>query len=192
VGGVPVQQLSFAPGALIPFGLLHTAPTRADSLVSFWYSRELTALNEPRLIDAATHEREVYRFLWLRSFDPPVAVRIQMANDSAVAIVSETANPAVFKPARLTRRDTIRLTDAEWREFSDMLEREQFLAWTPTEPVPGGIDGARWVFEGLRGGRYHIADRWAPSDSGAGASMRSAGLHFIRLGRVRVARDRIY
>ena len=194
VNGVPAQRLSFDSGALIPAGFLRTAHARADSFIYAWYSRELVSLGEPRLIDAAAHDDdEAYRFLWIRSFDPVVAVRVQLLHDGRpIAIVSQTAHSAAFELSPRTRRDTIPLSASDWQGLRTTLEREHFWTMPPTNPEPGGLDGAQWVIEGLRGGRYHIADRWTPSDTGTGAPMRRTGLRFIRLGRVNAAPERIY
>ena len=40
--------------------------------------------------------------------------------------------------------------------------------WTmPTvEENSVGVDGAQWIVEGVRNGKYHLVDRWSP-DTGA-------------------------
>ena len=47
----------------------------------------------------------------------------------------------------------------------------------PTIEKHMGLDGAQWVLEGLRKGRYHIVDRWCP---GKGL-YRETCLHFLEL-----------
>jgi hypothetical protein len=42
-----------------------------------------------------------------------------------------------------------------------------------------GLDGAQWIFEGLREGRYAVREVWTPTDKGEDAVFRSAGLAFL-------------
>jgi hypothetical protein len=50
-----------------------------------WYSKHLAALREPSLWQVARQQptSEVYRFLWLRSFDHPFSLRLTVASDGA-------------------------------------------------------------------------------------------------------------
>jgi hypothetical protein len=48
-----------------------------------------------------------------------------------------------------------------------------------TVPVPG-VDGSRWILEGVDGGEYHVVDRWSPPDN----SYSQLCKYLFRLGRV--------
>jgi len=53
-----------------------------------------------------------------------------------------------------------------------------------------GVDGARWVLEGVKNGEYHVVDRWSPEAAGdkVASSQEFARLcrYFLRLGKVDV------
>jgi hypothetical protein len=53
--------------------------SRNDQFRSDWYSRELRILDEPSLLAIAKDaSSESYRFLWLRTFHHPVAIRVDL------------------------------------------------------------------------------------------------------------------
>ncbi|REJ74837.1 MAG: hypothetical protein DWQ30_20035 [Acidobacteria bacterium] len=57
----------------------------ADEFRREWYSKHLSALQEPSLQAVARDPRaEVYRFLWLRSFDQPVALRVHLSGRAKI------------------------------------------------------------------------------------------------------------
>lgn len=48
-----------------------------DEYTNRWYSKVLTGMDEPSLSEASEDlESHAYRFLWLRTFHPDVAVRL--------------------------------------------------------------------------------------------------------------------
>ncbi len=52
----------------------------------------------------------------------------------------------------------------------------------PTEETAGviGMDGARWIVEGVKAGRYHLVDRWSPKDG----AVREFGLLLVGLSEI--------
>src|SRR5215831_12533746 len=52
----------------------HFPPTAFDRFTRCWYSDQLEAMHEPPLWPPSSHE--TYRFTWLRTFDSPIAARI--------------------------------------------------------------------------------------------------------------------
>ncbi len=164
---------------------------QTDSIHRFWYSRELAALHEPRLADAVGSDGEGYRFLWLRSFDSPIAVRVQRSGTDLVVTTSQTSGSAFFKAPALVRRDSVQLPRAAWEELQHELDTEEF--WNlPRTSSRTGLDGDQWILEGIRSGRYHIVDRWTPEAEGEGAAVRRLGLLLLRLGSANVANESAY
>jgi hypothetical protein len=51
------------------------------------------------------------------------------------------------------------------------------------------VDGAQWVMEGVRNGRYHMIDRWSP---GTGDPVRGIGVLALKLSRFRIRPAEIY
>src|SRR5258708_39333972 len=70
-GALPAQQY-------FPPGVLDSAPQgQGHGTRAIWYAKHLKALHEPSLWEMAQDPKaEAYRFLWLRSFHHPIAVRL--------------------------------------------------------------------------------------------------------------------
>lgn len=174
------QQQFFPKSALDPF------------LVS-WFSRELTVLKEPSLWQLSQSDKaaEVYRFVWLRTFDHPVAVRIVVNPDGrGTATTKASSGTAGFHPGHPIEDKTTGLSAAQVRAFLVRLKTANYWALAAEDSAaPRGCDGAEWILEGARNGKYHVVDRWSP-DKG---SYRSLCLYVLRkLSSLRVPRSKIY
>ena len=52
--------------------------------------------------------------------------------------------------------------------------------WSDTVPEgPGGLDGSRWIPEGVRTDRRLLVDHWSPQEVGPDAAFRRAGKTII-------------
>jgi hypothetical protein len=105
-----------------------------------------------------------YRFLWLRSFHHPVAVRLEVKPDGTGLLTTKIANGAGgYSPGTLIQNPTVAVTKAETDAFLAKIEKSGF--WTAPNPVNDqrGTDGSQWIVEGVRNGEYHVVDRWSPS-----------------------------
>jgi hypothetical protein len=51
-----------------------------------------------------------------------------------------------------------------------------------------GNDGARWILEGVKGGRYHIVDRWTPQNG----SYRELCLYALKLSGLKLDASELY
>ena len=66
-----------------------------------------------------------------------------------------------YEPGEVTIRRTIELDSDKVSSFQEGIERARF--WELPGPDTNlGLDGAQWVLEGVREGRYHVMDRWSP------------------------------
>ena len=50
------------------------------------------------------------------------------------------------------------------RQFTSALGTLNFWNLPAADPTRFGHDGAQWILEGVKGGRYHVIDRWSPED----------------------------
>lgn len=158
-----------------------------DQFRAAWYSKHLEAMKEASFYFPDNSEEESYRFLWLRSFHHPVAVRIWNSGGEQFIAVKEMNGAGGYEPGNLTLNQARKLAGAEWGEFTRLLE--QTCYWElPTEGESLGADGARWILEGVKGGRYHIVDRWSPENG----IYREACLYALRLSGLRVDSEDIY
>ena len=190
--GIRTDSLTYRDGSLVPTGLL--SPTaRLDSFDVYWYSQQLAALQEPRMTEAAPQRSsESYRFLWLRSFHHPVAIRVYSSPDGGVVVTSEGKGAGGYAPESLLRRDSAEITQQQWHALTTAIAEEALWTRGVIDTSRLGLDGATWTIEGRRGNRYVLVTRWAPMDTGATAFMRRLGLAFLRIARVDVPPQDLY
>lgn len=155
------------------------------------YSKYLEALKEPALLDRSQSGlSQSYRFLWLRSFHRPVSVRLEVRSDGAgivtVKVGEKTGASSVGGSVQTITRT---LTKREVDSFLDQIESNRFWKLPSEEEPVSGPDGARWIFEGVKGGEYHVVHRWAPKDG----AVRILCLYLaVDLGRMKLADKEIY
>ena len=88
VGGESDPKASSDSGEFFPLAKMN-AGVGVDDLRQRWYSKHLAAMHEPSLWDLSKRPKksgEAYRFLWLRTFDEPVAIRVEKATDGAARL----------------------------------------------------------------------------------------------------------
>jgi hypothetical protein len=160
-----------------PAGSLGETP-RLHQFMADWYSKHLAAMQEPSIwqISRQKPADEVYRFLYLRSFHHPISVRIAVASDGTGLLISkETNGRGGYQPGALIRNTAEKLTRNETQRFRDTLDHFGF--WKlPTRGGPGGCDGAEWIVEASKDGRYQLVDRWSPPPSDP---IHSLGMMFM-------------
>jgi hypothetical protein len=148
-----------------------------DDSANKWYGEYLRAMKEVSLLNTTDENHEVYRFLWLRTFDHPVAVRIERDGRHSFRVVSEElTGEGGYGAGKILRKDNLTISKEQWCEFINLLEQAHF--WTePSSNDRGGLDGAQWVLEGVKSNRYHIVDRWSPENG----KFRDACIHLLKL-----------
>jgi hypothetical protein len=137
---------------------------RADDFKSGWYTSQLQALQEPSLLRLAKDtSAESYRFLWLRTFNHPIAIRLEPKPDGTSILTTKIASGAGgYRPGVLSESNSRVLSKEQTQAFLSRLNKLNF--WTAPNPVndQGGTDGSQWIIEGIKGGKYHVVDRWSP------------------------------
>ena len=169
-----------------------------------WYSSTLSALREPSLFALRNDKSiQVYRFLWLPSFQRPISIRLTINADGTGSIVTRSVDSHAGLLARptsdtgkLIRDTTIGVDHAQTKEVLAQLQHLAFWSM-PTEEeqaappslgaVSGGrpfrqliADGSQRIFEGLRDGEYHAVDRVSPDHN----SYSRLCKYLFRLGKV--------
>lgn len=169
---------SFALAGESPKTLCSDKPS-LDEIIRSDYCDGLNSMHEPT-IPAASHpnSKEVYRFLWFRSFHPAVIVRIDVApdmtgtltlhSDRTIVLQRELTSQQTKQPINsvtaLTRQQVAALRklirhDRFWNSPSQFHLNMEFGPFAT--PIPKGqeilvSDGAQWVIEGQSGDRYHV------------------------------------
>jgi hypothetical protein len=191
VGTLHAQQY-FPPGVL-------GTTTQEHDFKANWYAKELKALHEPSLWELSQDPNvEAYRFLWVRTFDHPIAARLVVrASGSGWMHARMTSGQGGYKPGRIIRWGVSWLTKAKTQSLLQALAAADF--WNlPTLAGPNagpdgvqriGVDGAQWIVEGVKNGQYHVVDRWSPE---TGDPVREIGMLSLKLGRFRIRSGGVY
>jgi len=131
-----------------------------DSFRNEWYSKHLKAMDESSLNSMAESD-EAYRFLWLRTFHHPIAIRVWRKGEERNMVFKELDGSGGYEPGKLIANRTRRLTTDEWDKFIKLLRQATYWQLS-TESKNGGRDGAQWILEGKKDKQYHLVDRWTP------------------------------
>jgi hypothetical protein len=115
----------------------------------------------------------VYRFLWLRSFHPAISVRLNIAADGTGTLTTKVSNgccdcappPADIKQKAFRVQTTIRkISKTQIRRFLSSVDALHFWTLASRKNSVPGPDGADWVIEASKEGRYQVIDAWSPPD----------------------------
>jgi len=172
-----------------PPGSLSDIP-RNDEFLSQWYSAQLKALDEPSLWALSKSQKgQSYRFLWLRTFHHPIAIRIDIKADGSAQLTTKmTSGAGGFKPGRLMKNITSGLTKEQTDRFLNKIKQHGFWELA-AHREPAGLDGAEWIIEGVKDGNYRIVNRWSPK----GGPVRVLGLFMLNgLAKLKIPPDEIY
>jgi hypothetical protein len=159
-----------------------------------WYAKHLRAMAEPSLWSTSKDPFvQSYRFLWLRSFHHPVSVRLEVAKDgSAKLILKVLSGAGGYAPGHIIEDRILHISQESVSHFLALLDKAEF--WdSPTEEQENAdvvsLDGAQWILEGAKDGRYHVLDRWSPENG----PYREAALFLaLTLGRLDPRYSEVY
>ena len=164
---------------------------RLDQFVSGWYSGQLKALKEPSLLELSkTPSTESYRFLWLRSFHHPIAIRVDIQADGSATLTTKIASGAGgYPPGKLSATSTRLLTKDETQKLMAHINASGFWQLPSYERDRAGADGSEWVVEAAVHGKYHLVSEWSPKNG----PIRDLGDMFLfELAKVNVPKNEIY
>jgi hypothetical protein len=151
-----------------PDGIFDENKDTNESIVDR-YSGHLKALGEPSLWEASKKTKgTVYRFLWLRSFDHPVVIRLAVNGDATgTLVVKVTSGGGGYKPGKLIENRTRKLSKQQTEWFLDRVEELKYWELPSREEKAANVvnlDGAQWIVEAMKDGNYKIVDRWSPEN----------------------------
>lgn len=122
-----------------------------------WFSGALRWFKEPIL--STGNPGKVYRFLWLRSFDEPIVIRMQKIKRNVTIYWklprfnhsgNTTDTLAEFKKTLSLR---------QWRKFEKSLNSINYWSMIPRDYLNTATDGAVWLLEASVNGRYKVTER---------------------------------
>ncbi|MFC1609865.1 hypothetical protein ACFL6C_02815 [Myxococcota bacterium] len=140
-----------------------------DDDLTYGFGDELEPLYAPRFAHALRSMREpditrwpgapVYRFLWLRSFQPAIVVRATLGPSNPVVVAKQMGKGGCVL-GRLCTRVERNLRDEEAQRLRDCFATAH--TWRPTNDDRRGLDGATWVIEMKAQDGYRIFNYWSP------------------------------
>jgi len=158
-----------------------------DTSINVWYSKTLTAMKEPVLANYEG-DTEIYRFTWLRTFNNPIAIRIQRTKDSIILIAKKLSGAGGYDPGQLITDTTLTLSLKNWDEVQAKIKQINFWILS-IETDFRGNDGAEWILEGSTEGFYHFTTRWS---EGKGSAYGNLCLYLLNLSGIKVPDNQIY
>lgn len=168
-----LAAMSSQPPEPSPYFPPATFPERVDAFVAGWYSMHLTVMHEPSLWSAARKEHSACRFLSLRTWGPPLAVRIENRPSGPHLVATRLTGSGGYEPGEIDVQRERDLTAAEWERVELDLSQASFDT-TPTEGAMGSTDGAQWVIERAKDSQYRLVERCSPEPGGPDAAFRRA------------------
>jgi hypothetical protein len=147
-------------------------------------------MKEPSLFERDEKAtREEYRFLWLRTFHKPIAIRIWGEGSAAQMRVVRLSGAGGYEPGHIESDTTTKIMPEDWRRFRDCIAKAQFWQMpTKESPEELGFDGSQWILEGRDAAKYHVVDRWTPRGDSYADCCRS----LITLAKLQIPKDEFY
>lgn len=161
-----------------PAGIFNDEREDLDNFTREWYGNELDLLDEPSLYELSNDEsKTAYRFLYLRSFHPAIAIRIELEEDKTGKLYVKNGDE--YKQSSLSTIKTGQIFE----------ELDRSILWKLSSTIEySGLDGAHWIIEAVENGQYHLVDRWAPKYG----YIRRIGLYFLEVGGVDLDKEELY
>lgn len=161
---------------------------RGHDMKVAWYSKQLSAMREPSLFELSKDkEARSYRFLWLRTFHHPIAVRLDLSEGgTGILTVKMTDGKGGYEPGGLIENQTRHVPREVVDRFLQLVKTSDF--WhLPTFETPG-CDGASWIVEGVEDGKYQIVDQWSPQRG----RHKGMCIWLLGLSGLRIPSDEVY
>jgi hypothetical protein len=113
-----------------------------------------------------------------------MAVRVERTGSAMNLFVRRLSGSGGYDPGELIFKGSMELDLARWCTFMAKLERANFWNEPLDKDYDSGNDGAQWILEGVREGRYHVVDRWSPRSG----EFREACIYLLELAGVETAK----
>jgi hypothetical protein len=181
--------------ALLLLGLVCAAQSHIDDGVI--KKHVLKAFREPSMAKIATQKsKESYRFVYIRTFHHPIAVRVEVnADGTGTVFMKETSGQGGYGMGKLIRSRTIAINAEAMKGVLEEIEKSNF--WNePFEEKQNEdviqLDGAEWTFEGAKDGKYHAVSRWSPDCDRARAFKKLGTTFLFYLANLRIPYTQVY
>ena len=151
-----------------------------------WFSRELLWFKEPVL--SIGYKSNVYRFLWVRSFDETVVIRMERNNRKVNLYwkIPQLRDSLDTVPQMVEFKKKLKLR--QWRKFEKSLKTIDYWSMISDDYLSDQTDGAIWLLEATINGNYKVTQR-----SGyIYPKYTKCIMYLLKLTDLNVPEDRIY
>ena len=156
--------------------VIATSLTEIDDPQLFRAFQELPLYALPDCVD------EAYSLTWIPSFHAPLFVRVRRSGDQAFMVAKQLEPRGWSKYGKVKQTNSRPLTAFEWRDFTDLLNRNFYWKLSSTADELSPEDGAVWLIDGLRSRDFHRVRRRVPNEAYAEISK-----HLVRLSGLETA-----
>ena len=132
-----------------------------ERFVVSWYSKHLFAMKEP-IFYADKSKNEIYRFTWLRTFNNPIAIRVEKHGDLYLLFWKLCDGAGGYEPGKLVINKQKKIDKSTWNKLKNKINHINFWDLN-THEKSSGSDGSRWILEGKFQNQYNVVDRWTPN-----------------------------
>lgn len=158
---------------------------RLDKFRSDWFCRQLTAAKEARLAGEPS-----YRFSYIPSFHATRIVVAFKEEGHPVVVGKVLSGKGGYEAGTLAQTTRRALSADEWRRLEQRLENAGL--WEPPDRDDRvGADGAEWIVEGRKGGRYSFHVVWSPTE-GTFPQYRKVCSYMLELAGISPAAQDLY
>jgi hypothetical protein len=150
-----------------------------------WYGGQWAALNAAPLCARTRNQPEVYRFVWLPTFHPAIAVAISDSTGKWWLHATRLNGAGGYAPGEVSADTSFALPATDAAVLARLIETSHFFSEATEQPNSEiGLDGAQWILEWWKDGRYLAVDRWTPRADGRYARFRDVGVWLLRRSRL--------
>ena len=153
-------------------------------------------MDEPSLFARQDSVRgEAYRFLWIRSFHDPIAIRVETTRNDAILRFVRLRRERNGGAMRIVETRAAKLAKQQRDSLTDSLTKARFWQLATKEAYEVGTDGSRWILEGTENSRYHAVDRWSPTMETPQRHLEdyvAACTHFLKLADLDLQKEKMY
>jgi hypothetical protein len=124
------------------------------------FGEYLEAMNEPSLYTKESAKgKDLFRVLWLRNDDKPVAFRFEGDKNESNCSFVELDRKKGRSSISVSNRRSKHLSPGEWGHLMGLIKEMGFWG-LPSVTTLIVLDGDVWVLEGRAGDKYHAVMRW--------------------------------
>ncbi|MFA6570337.1 MAG: hypothetical protein WCT77_03795 [Bacteroidota bacterium] len=158
--------------------------------LNYWYSKMMRDFKLDSFYEKASDtNKQLFRFVWGRAHNNPITITIEIfENDYGELRLLEYSGGVFYPENAIMSNCLLQLFPYEIESFLKIIDNNCFWDILSANPYSRGLDGSTWIIEGIKNGKYHFIERWAPMQT----DKVVAGIGLCMIGLSRMKFDRIY